>query len=596
MWRFRCRCFRVSFVQRVSPTETLAVERDDQNMLTLRTLILVIMLSVPVLPVEAQQVHWGDAVPRGWRGDWPAELHTSAEKSGFTRTLSTLQLHEYISELKGRSEQLHVFNMFVSPLRKAAPAMVLASPRITSAQQARASGKPVVFLMGNIHPPESEAAEALLLVARDLLLGRRRDLLTNQIVMLAPIFNVDGTDTFVTNNGDLGSETPYIHGVRENSQGLDLNRDAVKLNTIEANGLYRTLNAWDPLLVLDGHLMDRVTHGYANTYGTTTVPASHAGPRDYMTEKLFPAVREQVRRGYGLEVFTHALFTPTTWPPMAWSHDAAAWTVEAKFIINDYGLRNRFAIITETPGQPTFERRVYAQYAYFMALLEYTNTHAREMQAVVKAADDETVARVLAGAESGTLRNWLDGEYTSRGTIDVLGYRSNVAEFRPGTSRMSTRPGTASGKPEAVRVNDLTMPVGTRDASVPRGYLIPAALSDVVTKLQAHNITLRVLDKPMRAEGEEFVIDRLRKVRSAGYDMTVLDGAFTAKSVREFPAGTYYLDMAQPMANAAFYYLEPQARDGFVGWGVLDEVLRGLGARERAIVYPIFKVRRELPQ
>ena len=44
--------------------------------------------------------------------------------------------------------------------------------------------------------------------------------------------------------------------------------------------------------------------------------------------------------------------------------------------------------------------------------------------------------------------------------------------------------------------------------------------------------------------------------------------------------------MAQPMANAAFYYLEPQARDGFVGWRVLDERLRG------ATHYPIFKVRR----
>jgi hypothetical protein len=51
--------------------------------------------------------------------------------------------------------------------------------------------------------------------------------------------------------------------------------------------------------------------------------------------------------------------------------------------------------------------------------------------------------------------------------------------------------------------------------------------------------------------------------------------------------------MAQPMANAAFYYLEPQARDGFVGWGVLDAALRALGAEQGRANYPIFKVRRE---
>ena len=69
----------------------------------------------------------------------------------------------------------------------------------------------------------------------------------------------------------------HTSSVRENSQGLDLNRDAVKLTTVEGNGLYRVLNDWDPLLFLDGHLMSRVNHGYANTYGTTTVPAAAPG-------------------------------------------------------------------------------------------------------------------------------------------------------------------------------------------------------------------------------------------------------------------------------------------------------------------------------
>ncbi|HEY7474113.1 MAG TPA: M14 family zinc carboxypeptidase [Vicinamibacterales bacterium] len=542
-----------------------------------------------------QKIYWGDEVPPGWTGKWPAEVQTIAERTGYTRTMSSIQNIEFITALRARSESLHVVNMFISPQRKAAPAMVIATPRVTSAQDARASGKPVVFLFGNIHPPESEAAEALQMIARDLAIGPRKQLLQNQIVIIAPIFNVDGTDTFVTQNGSLGSETPHIFGTRENAAGFDLNRDAVKLETVEATGMYRLLNEWDPVLLLDGHLMSRVNHGYANTYGTTTVPAAAPGPRDYTHDTLFPAVRDMVRKQFGLEVFTHALFTPNTWPPTGWSHDRAAWTVEAKFIVNDYGLRNRLAIITETPGQPSFERRIYAQYAYFAALLEYTNAHAKEMQAVVKAADEKTVADVQARAESGELRNWLDGEYRSRGKIDVLGYRTNVAEYRPGTSFMSTRPGTASGPPETVKgVDDLTMPVGTRDAVVPRAYVIPAELSAIVTKLRAHNIRVQPLDRTLKAEGEEFLIKGLRTTRSGGYEMTVLDGAMSPLVTRDFPAGTFYLDMAQPMANAAFYYLEPQARDGFVGWGVMNEILRKLTAAGGQAVYPIFKMRREV--
>jgi hypothetical protein len=285
---------------------------------------------------------------------------------------------------------------------------------------------------------------------------------------------------------------------------------------------------------------------------------------------------------------------PNTWPPTGWSHDRAAWTVEAKFIVNAYGLRNRLAIITETPGQPSFERRIYAQYAYIMALLDYTNSHAKEIQTTVKAADDETVAKVQASAESGQLKNWLDGEYRSRGKIDLFAYRTNVPEYRPGTSILGTKPGTASGPPEVVSgVDDLTMPVGTRDAVVPRGYFMPAELAPIAAKLRAHNIRVAALDKPMRVEGEEFLIDKMSKLRRSGYDMTVLDGRFSALKAVEFPAGSFHLDMAQPMANAAFYYLEPQARDGFVGWGVLDDILKGLGA-DKGAVYPIFKARRVL--
>ena len=73
--------------------------------------------------------------------------------------------------------------------------------------------------------------------------------------------------------------------------------------------------------------------------------------------------------------------------------------------------------------------------------------------------------------------------------------------------------------------------------------------------------------------------------------MTVLEGGFFQSSVRDFPAGTYFVDMGQPMANAAFYYLEPQAADGFVGWGLMDGALEAVMAGGEPGTYPVFKVR-----
>lgn len=538
-------------------------------------------------------MYWGTEVPDGWTGEWPAELLTVAERSDFTRTMTTRDLYELIDAVKWRSEHVHVFDLFTTPLGRISSAIVLANPRVTSPEEARASGKPVIYIQGKIHPPEPEGAEAALMVMRDILFGEKSHLLDNQIIIFNPMFNVDGTEKLSPQD-----QGPHIGGKRTNSGDLDLNRDAVKLETLEVNALYENLlNPWDPVLLFDAHRMGSGNVAYGIGCSHSTVPAAHPGPRGYVWETLFPAVMEGVRNDFRLEAFTHALWMEDEWPPRTWNYDGTIWAVDAKFVANAYGLRNRMSILCETPGAASFERQVFGQYAWITTMLEFTNTHAEEMQRVAQEADEETVQGVLNGAASGELRNWVDGEYQSWGPIEILAYRDAFprapTEYLPGTSvRDHVLP---SGPPEVVTgVEDMTKPVGTKDAWMPRGYLIPASMEFLAAKLETQNIEVEVLEEAMTAAGDEFVVDRMVKVDRGGYDMTVLEGGFFESSVREFPAGTYFVDMAQPMANAAFYFLEPQARDGMVAWWVLDEVLREMGVDEHPVVYPVFKFRREV--
>jgi hypothetical protein len=116
-------------------------------------------------------------------------------------------VHEFIDAMKWRSEHMHVLSVFTSPMRNIAPAVVLSNPRVTNPQEAVESGKPVVFLHGNIHPPESEGAEALHMVMREILLGDYGHLLDNQIIIIMPVLNVDGTETVGTRDS-----APLHHG------------------------------------------------------------------------------------------------------------------------------------------------------------------------------------------------------------------------------------------------------------------------------------------------------------------------------------------------------------------------------------------------
>jgi len=542
-------------------------------------------LLAPRIPA-AQKIYWGDSVPRGWNGKWPAKYLTVPERTNFARTASSTDVLEFIDALRWSSDKMYVFNMFTTTLRRTCPAVVLANPRVTSSDEAAKSGKTVVYLQGNIHAYEPEAKEALLMLMRDILLGKRKSLLDNLIIIVCPNFNVDGTDTLSLSEG-----TPHILGSAVNAQNINLNRDAIRVETAEIAGLYRTVfNRWDPTLIYDGHLMGRVQHGYAIGYATCTVPASHPGPRDYVFDKLFPAVREATRNNFGLEVFTHCE-TDGKWPPTVWSHEKAMWTNEAKFVANAYGLRNRMTILAETPGHESFERRIYAHYSLIAGVLEYASAHGKEMQEICRAADRDVVEAVKAKAETGELRNFVAGTYESYGKVDILVYKErNVSTLIPGTSVRARIAPHMLQAPELVRgVEFLCKPVGTAEALVPRGYLIPAELDFIAEKLRAQNVKVEVLGKPVKVSGEEFVIDKVGQGRSGGYNMIKLDGGFAPSPAREFPAGTFRVDMAQPLANLAFYCLEPQAADGFVGWGVFDAYLKSLGIDKRSVVYPVYK-------
>jgi dipeptidyl-peptidase-4 len=551
-----------------------------------KTSALVLLLLTATVTTSAQKIYWGDSVPKGWNGKWPARLLTVPEKTNFERTAMTMDVIEFIDALRWNSDKVHVFSVYTSPLRKICPAIVLASPRVTTPEEAAKSGKTVVYLQGNIHPYEMEGKESLLILAREILLGKLTPLLDRLIIIICPNFNVDGNDMV-----SFGEGTPHLVGSGNNSQNLNLNRDAVRVDTVEVQGLYRTIfNRWDPTLIFDAHLMGRVQHGYANGYIHSTVPAASPEPRDYVFDKLFPAVREATRKNFGLEVFTHS-GTDNTWPPTIWGPGEAIWSNEAKFVANAYGLRNRMSILAETPGHESFERRIYAHVALMTEVLRYAAAHGQEMKEVCRRADAAVVEAVRTKAESGELRNFVAGKYESYGKIDILMYRErNANELIPGTSVRGKMATHMLGEPELVKgVEFMAKAVGTASATVPRGYLIPAELDFIAEKLRTHNVKVEVLTKPIKVSGEEFVIDKIGQGRGDGYAMIKLDGGFAKSPVKEFPAGTFRVDMAQPMANVAFYMLEPQAADGFVGSGVFDAVFKSLGAGTRSIVYPVYK-------
>lgn len=527
--------------------------------------------------------YWGNNVPENWNGTWPDELRTKSEKANFSYTVNHQDVLEYFAMLKWNSENVHTFNMFTSDLGRTSPVLVMSNPRIDNPKDAKASGKTIVYLQGGIHPGECEGKEALFMVIRDILFGDKKYLLDELIIMVNPNFNVDGNETRVV-NGDY----PMLNGTRRNAAGYDVNRDGIKLQTLNMQGAYRNvLNKWDPTLIFDTHRMGGTRHGYAIAQAGSNVVTAHQGPRDYVTYTLFPAIVEEARKTGKIDVGMHCGLNKG-WPPTEFTHDNSIWSTEAKFMVNAYGLRNRMAILVETPGGEAFEKAIFSQYAYTNALLEVCYKKGKEMQAVCKQAEEDVVKTIKEKASSGKLTNFVSGKYVSDGKISMPAFRDRKKKQLPGTSiSILDRP----NPPEMIHNVDLiTKPVGTKEARVPRGYLIPKDMDFIVEKLRRHGVKVTQLETEVTAKGEVFVFDKMyyKPMGFANYQMTTLDGQFKEET-KIFPAGTYHIDMAQPFANVIFYALEPEVRDGFLGWNLMDDYLNNLGANTQEVTYPIFK-------
>jgi len=538
------------------------------------------------------KIYWDKQVPQNWNGDWDMEYWTIPEQSEYQRTCSHMQMLEYISKLAWNSEYIHIERLFISDLRRVAPLVILSNPRVKTPEEAKETGKTIVYIQGNIHPSEAEGKEAVLMLMRDIALGKYNHLLDKLIIILAPDFNPDGNEAWEVKNTSTFSGTPHIQSIRHNAVDADVNRDAIKMETLNIQGLYENvLNKWDPMVFLDLHSMGRVQHGYSILYAPSYTPTAHSEPREYTQYTMLPAIKEKAEQEYGCMFYTHADYDWDKWPPEAWDPVAGGYSVEAKFIVNAVGLRNRLSILTETPGHVGFEKRIYASYAFCHCLLDYVYKYGAEIQDLCHKTDESVISEIEEKASTGELRNWVEGEYTEQDQpCDLYAYPTRKEEYIPGTSII--RHWIGEGEPTLINgVKDLTKPIGIHDSITPRGYVFPEELTNVAEKLKQHGVKVSQLEYPVQLEGYEYIVDEFEEIKKGWirlYEMTKLAGGWF-KTTKTYPAGSYHVDMAQRLANVAFYCLEPEVGDGLVGWNYFNKYLKSRGAEQNSVVFPVFK-------
>lgn len=495
-----------------------------------------------------------------------AEPAAVVESTGYARTSLYSEVMDFIQRTAATSPRVALATLTRSAEGRAVPLVILSQERVRTPAELRATAKPAVLIMANIHAGEVEGKEACQMLIRDVASGRLAGLLEHQVVLVLPIFNADGNDKLGRNRHDLG---PELAGVRHNGQYLDLNRDYAKLESPEVRALVALLVQWDPVLVVDMHTTNGSYHREPVTYTTGGNPNQPKALAEYMWGRLFPAVVATMRARDGWESVPYGSFADAEHPEKGWENDS----IEARYGTNYVALRNRLTILDENYSYADFKTRVLSSLDFITAVLEYSDAHAGEIAALVRRADADT-RDSFAG--QGLATEWRLDRMTE---VTIRGFEHVKT---PVTAAERTRYpwlGEYRMIPTAVQ-RDYTVPylalaAATRTINLPAaGYVVMPGNDEAVANLRAHGIALERLDQSCTVKAEHFAVSKVETAKNIyqGHVLVTVGGEWVPAEV-ELPAGAVIVDLHQPLARLIAVLLEPSSTDSLATWGFFSRPL-----------------------
>jgi hypothetical protein len=498
---------------------------------------------------------------------------TRAERTDYRQTSSYADVLGFLDSLQTMTHDLRVGTLGSSPEGRAVPYVIAARPMVSSPAEAQRSGKPVIYLQANIHEGEVAGKEAAQMLLRDLTAGPLRALLDKVVLLVVPIYNTDGNERWGPGERNRpGQNGPEPVGQNTNGQGLNLNRDYVKMEAPESRGSAALILSWDPDLFMDLHTTNGSYHGYVLTYAPGLNPNSNPAVA-LVRNRMLPSLRQRMQQRYKQPTFSYGNFRNQD--PDSLIQGWETYDARPRFGANWMGLRGRLSILSEGYSNADFRTRVSATYNFVREVLELTGDQATLIKSAVRESD-------RTRPESLVVRSKLAAPTVQEVVAEI------TQDAGEGTNGYARRRRT--GVYRAIRMPVFDRFTADRKEAMPRSYLIPGRLTDIVQLLRRQGVTVERISGPLQTSVQQFTVDSLsvdslfeghRSARIQGqWRSEPLDSAITA--------GWFRVSTDQPLGTLAAYLLEPASEDGVVTWNLLDRELQA------GLPYPILRVRQPL--
>lgn len=492
------------------------------------------------------------------------QLWTRAEISDYSSTSTYGDVMQFLEKLAENSPYARLESFATTVEGRKVPLLIVGNPLPRDPEDLANDDRIVIYLQGNIHAGEVEGKEATQMLARDLLMDWDSEIMKHVVLLINPILNADGNEKF-SNENRKNQHGPASVGVRYNGQNLDLNRDAMKLETPEIRGLVeRVLNKWDPAITVDCHTTNGSFHEEPTTFVWMLNPNSDRSLINFMRDDMMPAVHRRLWDTHRVENVFYGEFIDRLDYSKGWT----TYSAEPRFLVNYVGVRNRLAILNENYVYADFKTRVNASYHLLLTILEYTSSHKKKIVDLLDQADALCLSRENnpAGADSFAI------EYKGYPTPEKITIKAIEADTIPGVKGYWRY--KQSDRKVTMTVDFFADYYPTESLPMPYAYLLTLRDPKVIDLLRAHGIEMSRLQDTLTLEVEKFSITALEgsKRLFQGHYTNKIEGDYEVVE-KTFAPGDYVIRTGQRLRWLIAYLLEPQSDDGMVFWNFFDRHL-----------------------
>jgi len=508
----------------------------------------------------------------------PADLLTTGEKTEWQKTGLYDETVRIMNRIAALSPQVKVIQFGTTAQGRAMYAMIVSSDKAFTPAAAAKTSKAVILIQSGIHAGEIEGKDTALMLARDMVVTKRRaKWLDNAIFLIIPVFNVDGHEDRSPFNR-ANQNGPDIAGLRAQAQQLNLNRDYIKGQTPEMHGFLHLYHAWLPDFMFDNHVTDGADYQYDVTWDMAHHEDIGEPTRNWVNDRFIPQLNQRMAasghlvspygalRGAGGGGRGAAPAAPSSAP-----RDFMVEVFSPRYSHLYTAALNRPCLLVETHSLKSPKTRAWANYDIMVHSIDIVTEDPQLLRKAVRAADAKYAA--MAGDRNAP-PIYLAGK-TGAGSHPIEYHSLKTGTFKSEITGGDVTRYTAEKDDFTVAMHDTIDT--TASAQIPLGFLVPAEWKDLHDELELHGVVMEKTAKPLDQDFDTWRFTDIKST-SGGEAGTLMD--YTLNPVKEkilVPAGSWYVPLNQTRARLIMALLHPAAPDALIRVGFANSIFQQMG-------------------